>query len=74
MTLSQRLLAWTPLWIAVIMLGGIALADRLFPPPLERAYDLSPTLLDEDGKLLRAGTSPTGYWRLPTGLSEVDGH
>lgn len=74
MTLSQRLLAWTPLWIAVIMLGGIALADRLFPPPLERAYDLSPTLLDEDGKLLRAGTSPTGYWRLPTGLSDVDGH
>ena len=71
--LSQRLLAWTPLWIVVILLGGITLADRLFPPPLDRAYDLSPTLLDADGRLLRAGTSPQGYWRLPTDLSDVDG-
>ncbi|MGB0822793.1 MAG: transglycosylase domain-containing protein, partial [Alphaproteobacteria bacterium] len=54
------------------MLLAIAVADRALPPPLTRALDLSPTLLDADGRLLRAGTSPGGYWRLPARVSDVD--
>ena len=41
---------------------------------MARALDLSPTLTDAEGRLLRAGTSPDGFWRLPTELSDVDGH
>lgn len=65
---------WTPFWIALLILGAITAADRLFPPPLARALDLSPTMLDADGRLLRAGTSPGGYWRLATELGDVDSH
>ncbi|MDA9175517.1 penicillin-binding protein 1C [Alphaproteobacteria bacterium] len=74
MTAIRRFLDWTPLWIVVVVLGGIALADRLFPPPMARAYDLSPTMTDVDGRLLRAGISPAGYWRLSTELADVDSH
>ncbi len=70
----RRFLDWMPLWIAVVMLGGFVLADRLFPPPMTRAYDLSPTMTDVDGRLLRAGISPAGYWRLSTELADVDSH
>ena len=55
-----------------LFLLAIALADRALPPPLTRALDLSPTLLDADGRLLRAGTSPAGYWRLPARVADVD--
>lgn len=63
-------------WISVLLGGAfllvLGLADRALPPPLDRARDLSPTLLDTDGRLLRAGLSPEGYWRLPTDIDQVD--
>lgn len=70
--LIQRLIDWIPLWVVILMLGGIATADRLLPPPLDRAYDLSPTLTDAEGRLLRASTSAKGFWRLDTDAEAVD--
>ena len=70
--LIQRLIDWIPLWVVIVMLGGIATADRLLPPPLDRAYDLSPTLTDAEGRLLRASTSAKGFWRLETDAQAVD--
>ncbi len=64
--------AWLTVAVGGLFLFAIAVADRALPPPLTRALDLSPTLLDVDGKLLRAGTSPAGYWRLPARVSDVD--
>ena len=64
--------AWLSVAVGGLFLLAIALADRALPPPLTRALDLSPTLLDADGRLLRAGTSPAGYWRLPARVADVD--
>ncbi|MEC8154861.1 MAG: transglycosylase domain-containing protein, partial [Pseudomonadota bacterium] len=64
--------AWLTVAVGGLLLLAIAVADRALPPPLTRALDLSPTLLDAEGRLLRAGTSPGGYWRLPARVSDVD--
>lgn len=69
-----RFFQWSPLWITLLILGAIVIADRAFPPPIARAMDLSPTMLDAEGRLLRAGISERGYWRLATELEDVDSH
>ncbi|MHA6645900.1 penicillin-binding protein 1C [Mesorhizobium sp. A623] len=46
--------------------------DRAFPPPLPDKPLVSAEVLDRDGELLRAFTTPDGYWRLKTGLDQVD--
>jgi penicillin-binding protein 1C len=40
--------------------------------PLDRANDLSVTVLDRNGRLLRAYTTGDGRWRLPIAGAEVD--
>jgi penicillin-binding protein 1C len=62
---------------AGIIIAGAGLftlnvADRAFPPPLERAEAVSPEVLDADGQLLRAFATPEGRWRLKTDVSDVD--
>jgi penicillin-binding protein 1C len=47
-------------------------ADRAYPPPLDAARDLSAEVVDRDGLLLRAFTTPQGFWRLPVRLEDVD--
>ncbi len=42
------------------------------PPPLERAAEVSVTVVDRNGELLRAFTTPQGRWRLPVEPREVD--
>lgn len=49
----------------------VALA-RLDPPPLAMGEELSVTVLDRDGRLLRAFTTDDGRWRLPVSHTEVD--
>ena len=44
----------------------------LGPPPLERAAEVSVTVVDRNGELLRAFTTPQGRWRLPVEPREVD--
>jgi len=46
--------------------------DRAFPPPLDAQAATSAEVLDRDGQLLRAFATPDGYWRLGTGLDQVD--
>ncbi len=42
------------------------------PPPIEAAEAMSRTVVDRNGRLLRAFTTPDGRWRLPVEPSEVD--
>src|SRR5690606_1024407 len=44
----------------------------LGPPPLAAAEQVSATVVDRDGNLLRAFTTPEGRWRLPVRIEEVD--
>ncbi len=46
--------------------------DRLFPLRLERMRDVSPVLLDAEGRLLSVLPSRDGHTRLPVRLSDVD--
>lgn len=46
--------------------------SRLPPPPMAMAEDVSVTVLDRDGRLLRAYTTKDGLWRLPVTAAEVD--
>lgn len=47
-------------------------ADRMYPPPLDLASDLSREVVDRNGTLLRAYTTNSGIWRLPVSLEAVD--
>lgn len=62
-----------------ITLAGVAAAgtfhiavERLDPPPLAAAEQLSVTVLDRQGRLLRAFTTGDGRWRLPVSHTDVD--
>ncbi len=50
---------------------GIA-KSRLGPPPFENANALSTTVVDREGRLLRAFTTPDGRWRMPVEPGDVD--
>jgi penicillin-binding protein 1C len=60
-TLAIAASALTALHVAVIQAGA--------PEP---SPQVSTTVLARDGSLLRAFTTPSGHWRLPTTPSEVD--
>ncbi|MEQ1710630.1 MAG: transglycosylase domain-containing protein, partial [Hyphomicrobium sp.] len=53
--------------------GAARLAmSHLGPPPIDAAAALSTTVLDREGRLLRAFTTVDGRWRLPVEPSAVD--
>ena len=64
--------------IAVLVLSTVAFAAveaakvHLGPPPLANADGLSTTVIDRNGKLLRAFTTPDGRWRMPVEPDEID--
>ncbi|MEM1306624.1 MAG: penicillin-binding protein 1C, partial [Pseudomonadota bacterium] len=45
---------------------------RVAPLPLAMTTDVSPTVVDRNGKLLRAYTTAEGRWRLPVTADDVD--
>ena len=57
---------------AAVLAFGLDYADGAFPPPVEVAGIVSKEVLDRDGRLLRAFTTPAGFWRLKTTAAEVD--
>ncbi|MEX0643904.1 MAG: transglycosylase domain-containing protein, partial [Parvularculaceae bacterium] len=64
-------------WITALagmgaLLGVALIADRLFPPPLERASQFSPLVLDRDGRWVHAFATPEGRWRFAADLDAVD--
>jgi penicillin-binding protein 1C len=60
----------TGLAVIAVVLAGAAL-DRLLPPPLDRFHSRSRVVLDRQGTLLRAFTTPEGSWRLSIRPEEV---
>jgi penicillin-binding protein 1C len=50
----------------------LAALDLLFPPPLERANELSPLVTDRNGEWLHAFATPEGRWRFEADLDQVD--
>ncbi len=56
--------------LAVVM--SIAALDLLFPPPLDRATQLSPLVTDRDGEWLHAFATPEGRWRFEADLETID--
>lgn len=59
---------------ATALLAGVAVAwiVSLGPVPLDRVKEVSTTVVDRNGKLLRAYAMDDGRWRLPVKVSEVD--
>jgi penicillin-binding protein 1C len=62
--------------VALLICSAVALVAwtwaRLEPLSLARVEALSVTVLDRNDRLLRAYTSPDGYWRLPVEVGDVD--
>lgn len=54
-----------------LLIGGIVGLDRLFPPDLSRAYDLSAEVTDRDGATLSVFPVAGGMWRLRTTVEDV---
>ena len=69
--IAKRLLSCAALLATGLTAGALAL-DRLFPPNLARYQERSTEILDADGRLLRAFTTPDGKWRLKTKVDDVD--
>lgn len=67
----QRASLFGGLLLAAFLVGA-AVVDRLAPPPLARLASVSTLVLDRDGRVLRAYTTPEGNWRLPADLAALD--
>jgi len=67
----RGLLAGLALAGTLVAAGALAL-DQLFPPNLARYHDRSTEIVDSNGRLLRAFTTPDGKWRLKTTANDVD--
>jgi penicillin-binding protein 1C len=61
------------LFIGIVALFGSAWwIASLGPPPLGKDLQFSATVLDRDGRLLRAYATSDGRWRLPARVADVD--
>lgn len=58
--------------LATLLAFGLDAADLAFPPPLEKAREVSTEVVDADGQLLRAFATTEGRWRLGTKTKDVD--
>ncbi|VAW11092.1 Multimodular transpeptidase-transglycosylase, partial [hydrothermal vent metagenome] len=58
--------------VAISLRAFDRVADRLYPPPLERISDLSTEIVDRNGRLLRAFANSGGRWRFALDLDRLD--
>jgi penicillin-binding protein 1C len=59
--------------ICIAALGSLGwYAETLGPAPLGNHLEFSKTVLDRDGRLLRAYATSEGRWRLPAKVTDVD--
>ncbi|MGU3575344.1 penicillin-binding protein 1C [Brucellaceae bacterium C25G] len=58
--------------IAFIGTISLNMLDKAYPPPLPERLTVSTEVVDRDNHLLRAFTTPDGYWRLNTKIEDVD--
>ena len=62
-------------WVCVaglILLVGALALDRIFPPPLDAAMQVSDVVRDRHGEVLRAFPVSEGRWRLAADLDAID--
>ena len=67
--------AWCSASAALLVASAVmtlAALDHRYPPPLGAETELSRTVVDRNGKLLRAFTIADGRWRLPADLENTD--
>ena len=57
---------------AVVIAAGAAWVASLPPLPFDQARQISTTIVDRNGKLLRAFAMADGRWRLPAQVKDVD--
>jgi penicillin-binding protein 1C len=75
---NERQLGRAAPWLTLGVLGVLAVGvvllalDRWAPPSTARAEQTSVRVLDAQGRLLRAFTTPPGVWRLPARPEDVD--
>ncbi|GAA0610233.1 penicillin-binding protein 1C [Paenochrobactrum glaciei] len=73
--LGKRILIGGALLVSGIAIVGtisLNMLDQAFPPPLPERLTVSTEMMDRDDHLLRAFTTPDGYWRLNTKIEDVD--
>ncbi|MCB1826041.1 MAG: hypothetical protein KDJ54_16275, partial [Candidatus Competibacteraceae bacterium] len=58
--------------LAFAIVCALLALDRCWPPPVERARQVSALVLDAGDRILRAFTAPPGVWRLPARPEDVD--
>jgi penicillin-binding protein 1C len=74
MTLAHTLLkslAGTSL-AGILCVAGLIGLDKTYPPPLPEPLALSAQIVDRDGALLRAFSTPDGRWRFKADRQNVD--
>ena len=57
---------------AAFAVAGVAALDHAFPPPLPEPLQISAEMVDRDGALLRAFSTPDGKWRFRADRDSVD--
>ncbi len=75
MKVARRLGTLCILLFAVNILAGLAVRVAtawMGPPPFAAVAESSKLVLDRHGVLLRPFTTPSGLWRLPVSVDEVD--
>lgn len=63
---------WVPALAAIGVLLAAIVADLFFPPPLQRAADLSPLVVDREGRWVHAFATENGRWRYKADLDTID--
>src|SRR5690606_39831998 len=76
---QRRADCWLVVGLSLMLVWGLTVYGTvrltmafIGPPPLAKAKQVSKTVVDRNGDLLRAFTNPQGRWRLPVELDEVD--
>jgi penicillin-binding protein 1C len=72
MLTAKRVLILAVAGSAAVFAAVEAAKVRLGPPPLANAEGLSTTVVDRNGRLLRAFTTPDGRWRMPVEPEDVE--
>jgi penicillin-binding protein 1C len=63
---------WVPAFAGMSGLLMLVAADLVFPPPLHKADELSPLVLDREGRWLHAFATEKGRWRYKADLDAID--
>jgi len=58
----------------LVLLGGLWLLDRAFPPPMARFENLAREVTARDGRTLSVWPAPGGVWRLRSTAADVPPH